>query len=97
MGLHLFFQYFRGVLCVTQMHIYLHMCVCSSARAMDGQLCPSFLKRQEKLILFLKSQENQPHLETFSSPKLFLMTDELMSGLMVPLVGQMPSNLFTLL
>lgn len=28
MGLHLFFQYFKGVVCVTQMHIYFYMCVC---------------------------------------------------------------------
>lgn len=48
MGLHVFFQNFKGVVCVTLILTYVCVCVCSSARAVHGQLCPSFLKPQEK-------------------------------------------------
>lgn len=77
--------------------IYLYLCLCLSARDMDEQQCPSFLKPQEQSILFLELQRNQPHFETFSTPELFLMIDNLMSGFTILLVGQLPSKLIMFL
>lgn len=76
---------------------YIFVSVCLSARDINGQLCPSFLKPQEQSILFLKRQGNQPHFEAFSSPELFLMIDKLMSGFTLLLVEQLPSKLFMFL